>query len=66
MNGLTKREVEVIELLLQGLSNKEIGNKLFVSESTIKTHLWNVFKKRGVKKRAELVFQVMKERVSAA
>jgi DNA-binding NarL/FixJ family response regulator len=51
--SLTSREVEVLELVAKGLSNKEIGAALFVSEDTIKTHLKHVFTKLGVGDRTE-------------
>jgi DNA-binding NarL/FixJ family response regulator len=50
---LTSREVGVLELVAKGLSNKEIGAALFVSEDTIKTHLKHVFTKLGVGDRTE-------------
>jgi two-component system NarL family response regulator len=51
--SLTSREVGVLELVAKGLSNKEIGAALFVSEDTIKTHLKHVFSKLGVGDRTE-------------
>jgi DNA-binding NarL/FixJ family response regulator len=51
--ALTSREVGVLELVAKGLSNKEIGATLFVSEDTIKTHLKHVFTKLGVGDRTE-------------
>jgi DNA-binding NarL/FixJ family response regulator len=50
---LTSREVGVLELVAKGMSNKEIGAALFVSEDTIKTHLKHVFTKLGVGDRTE-------------
>ncbi len=44
-NDLTKSEITIVELILQGLSKKEMTKKLFVSEATIKTHLNNIYKK---------------------
>jgi DNA-binding CsgD family transcriptional regulator len=43
--GISKREYEVLELIAQGLSNQEIAEKLFVSTSTVKTHVSNVLAK---------------------
>ncbi len=54
-NNLTRRETEILSLLAEGLSNKEIAEKLFVSPGTVKTHLKNIFKKLGVKRRMEAV-----------
>ncbi len=55
--GLTKREAEVMDLLLTGVSNKEIADKLFVAEKTVKTHAWQIYKKMNVKTRYELMFK---------
>jgi DNA-binding NarL/FixJ family response regulator len=51
--SLTRRELGVLALVAKGLSNKEIGAALFVSEDTIKTHLKHVFSKLGVGDRTE-------------
>jgi DNA-binding CsgD family transcriptional regulator len=53
-HGLSPREREVIPLLNQGLSNREIAEKLFVSLATVKTHLHNIYEKTGTKSRYEL------------
>lgn len=53
-NSLTKREIEISELINQGLSNKAIANKLFISEKTVKTHISHIFKKLGIKHRYQL------------
>lgn len=50
---ITDREYEVLELISQGLSNKEIANKLFLSESTIKTHVSNLLVKLNAKRRTQ-------------
>ena len=52
---LSPREVEVLELINVGLSNKEISEKLFVSLSTVKTHINNIFKILEVKSRREAI-----------
>ena len=52
---LSKRELEVLSLLAQGHSNQEIAAKLFVSLSTVKTHLQNLFEKLDVKRRIQAV-----------
>lgn len=51
----SKRQLEIISLLSQGYTNKEIGEKLFISELTVKTHRRNLLKKLGLKNTAELV-----------
>ncbi|WP_317250717.1 response regulator transcription factor [Aquimarina acroporae] len=53
--GLSKREYEVLCEIASGLSNKEIANKLFVSESTIKTHVSNVLVKLNAKRRTQAI-----------
>jgi len=53
--GLTPRELEILELIAQGLSNKEIADKVFVSENTVKTHLSRVFDKLDAKRRTQAV-----------
>jgi two-component system response regulator DevR len=55
---LTAREQEVLELLSRGLSNVEIGKKLFISDTTVKFHLGNILRKLGVSRRAEAVHLV--------
>ena len=52
--SITKREQEIIVELLNGKSNKELAEALFVSEKTIETHLANIYRKVGVKNRLEL------------
>lgn len=56
-SGLSKRELEVLELMSEGLSNQEIAARLFVSLNTIKTHSSNVFEKLDVKRRTQAVEQ---------
>lgn len=58
--GMTKRELEILELLAHGLSNREIAERVFVSENTVKTHLSRVFDKLGAKRRTQAV-QIGKE-----
>lgn len=53
--GISKREYEVLIEVSKGLSNKEIGDKLFVSESTVKTHVSNLLLKLGVKRRIQAI-----------
>ncbi|MDB5231691.1 MAG: helix-turn-helix transcriptional regulator [Chitinophagaceae bacterium] len=52
---LSKRELEILGLLAQGHSNQEIAEKLFVSLSTVKTHIQNLFEKLDVKRRTQAV-----------
>ena len=53
--GLSKRELEILRLLAQGHSNGEIAAKLFISLSTVKTHIQNLFEKLEVKRRIQAV-----------
>ena len=53
--NLSKREVEVLQLMARGYSNQEISEKLFVSLNTIKTHSSNMFDKMEVKRRTQAV-----------
>ncbi|HEY3579780.1 MAG TPA: response regulator transcription factor [Pyrinomonadaceae bacterium] len=58
--GITKRELEILALIAGGLSNREIADKLFVSENTVKTHSSRLFDKLGAKRRTQAV-QIGKE-----
>lgn len=58
--GITKRELEILELIAEGLSNREIAGKLFVSENTVKTHSSRLFDKLSAKRRTQAV-QIGKE-----
>ena len=53
--GLSKREIEVLELLSQGYSNQEIADKLFVSLNTIKTHISKIYQKLNAKRRTQAI-----------
>jgi ATP/maltotriose-dependent transcriptional regulator MalT len=53
--GLTARELEILEAIAAGLSNREIAQRLFVSENTVKTHASRVFDKLGVQRRVQAV-----------
>lgn len=59
--GITRRELEILALIAKGLSNREIAEKLFVSENTVKTHSSHLFDKLNVKRRTQAV-QIGKER----
>ncbi|WP_317891719.1 helix-turn-helix domain-containing protein [Acidicapsa acidisoli] len=52
---ITRRELEILELIAQGLSNREIAGKLFVSENTVKTHCSRAFDKLGAARRTQAV-----------
>jgi DNA-binding CsgD family transcriptional regulator len=54
-SGLSKRELEVLQLIAEGLSNQEIAARLFVSLNTIKTHSSRIFEKLDVKRRTQAI-----------
>lgn len=60
LDPLTPREQEVLQLILSGKSNREIAGALFISESTVKTHVKNIFSKYDVGSRAELISTLLK------
>lgn len=52
---LTETEIKIIKLVLNGYTNKDVANELYISEKTVKFHLYKVFKKLKVKNRSELI-----------
>jgi ATP/maltotriose-dependent transcriptional regulator MalT len=50
---LSRREREILQLVADGLSNKEISGKLFISDVTVKVHLRHIYEKLGVRNRME-------------
>lgn len=60
--SLTEREKEMLRLLLQGKSNKEISALTYVSTETVKSHLQNIYKKLGVRSRLEAATLFLKEK----
>lgn len=60
LDELTKREVEVLELLSQGLANKEIGERLHLAEKTIKHHISGILQKLQVRSRTEAAIVALK------
>ncbi len=59
--GLSERETEVVVLAARGLSNRQIGQELFISEGTVKRHLANVYQRIGVRSRNEAVRKALME-----
>jgi DNA-binding CsgD family transcriptional regulator len=59
--GLTAREQEILRLILQGASNKDIERKLFISASTVRNHIYNIYQKLGVQNRLELINLIGKD-----
>lgn len=62
-NLLTKREIEVLKLLAEGLFNKEIAYKLLISEKTVKNHVSNIFKKLDVSDRTQAAVYAIKNNI---
>jgi DNA-binding NarL/FixJ family response regulator len=61
--GITVRELEILGLIADGLSNREIAERLFVSENTVKTHSSRLFDKLGAKRRTQAVQIAKTERL---
>ena len=55
INSLTSRERQIVLMVASGLSNKDVGRRLDLSEGTVKVHLHNIYTKLGVNKRTALV-----------
>ena len=61
-HGLSRREAQVALCCAEGISNAEIGEKLFISEQTVKFHLRHIFVKFGVKRRGELISRLLSQK----
>ena len=61
--GISKREFEVLELIAAGLSNQDIADRLFVSTSTVKTHVSNVLAKLSAGRRTEAIAKAKEMRI---
>ncbi|CEO88296.1 response regulator transcription factor [Syntrophaceticus schinkii] len=64
LSSLTRRELDVLSLLGRGHTNQEIASDLYISESTVKSHLRSIFRKLGVKKRHEAQAIALQEGLS--
>jgi NarL family two-component system response regulator LiaR len=60
---LTKREIEILALIVEGFSNKEIAKRLFLSNSTVQFHVSNILSKLGVSKRTEAAYLALKQKL---
>lgn len=56
--GLTNRELDILRLIYRGMSNNEIAEELFISKSTVKSHIYNIFRKANVKSRSEIILLI--------
>jgi len=63
-NEVSQRELEVIKLLLQGKTNKEIQDILFISFNTVKNHIYNIYQKLGVNSRGQLWYHILEAKKS--
>ncbi len=61
--NISKREYEVLKWMAEGLSNKEIGEKLFVSESTVKTHVSSLLQKLNSRRRTQAIQRAKQEKI---
>lgn len=62
-NNLTSREIEVLELIAEGMINKEIAKHLYISEKTVKNHVSNIFKKLDVSDRTQAAIYAFKHNI---
>jgi DNA-binding CsgD family transcriptional regulator len=60
LGALSVREREIADLVAEGLTNREIGARLFLSEKTIESHLTRVFQKLGLRSRAQVAAEVVR------
>src|SRR6266516_3241099 len=63
---LTEREMEILDALADGLTNKEIGKRLWLTEQTVKFHLSSVYRKLGVSSRTEALAATFRRRVNGS
>ncbi|WP_150688380.1 response regulator transcription factor [Pseudomonas fluorescens] len=61
---MTNRELEILHLLLQGKTNKQIARELGISDFTVRDYVSSIFQQHNVKSRAELFFQKIKDKNS--
>jgi DNA-binding CsgD family transcriptional regulator len=62
--NLTDREQEIVNWVMQGMTNKEIATKLGISEKTVKTHLGNIFSKLKISRRLQLLLYRIADRTN--
>ena len=54
-HGISKRESEIITMILQGYSNRKVGETLFISSLTVKNHIYHIYQKTGVENKIQLL-----------
>ena len=60
---MTARELEVLKLVAQGLNNRQIGTRLFISENTVKNHVRNILEKLQLHSRMDAVMYAVREKL---
>ncbi|MCK5056338.1 MAG: response regulator [Candidatus Aminicenantes bacterium] len=63
ITGLTEREIEILKTMASGLKNRDIADKLFISEKTVKTHINRIFRKLGVNNRTRAILTAMEKKI---
>jgi DNA-binding NarL/FixJ family response regulator len=58
--NISKREKDILQLILKGKTNKDIEDELYISVKTVKNHVYNIYQKLGVKTRLELIHRIQK------
>ena len=61
--GLTEREQQILHLIAEGLTNREISRDLFISEATVENHIHHIFVKLGISNRAQAVARAFQSRM---
>jgi DNA-binding NarL/FixJ family response regulator len=64
-DSLTPTEQQIVDLVAEGLTNAQIGERLFITTGTTKVHVHNIFTKLGVTRRSELAAQATRRRMSS-
>ena len=60
-DALSKREQEILDLVVQGSTNREMANALFITETTVKVHLRHIYEKLGVRSRTEAAVRALED-----
>ena len=62
LSGLTAREQQILDLIAEGYTNRQISNDLFISEATVENHIHHIFVKLGISNRAQAVVRAFQLR----